>query len=58
MSVNDKRMVTVIEHYRKTFKEEATWLMYLNGHNFEEAQTILESALDFALNDIRNEIYK
>ena len=48
----------IIEHYRKMLKEETAWLMELNGHNFEEAQFILESALDFALNDTRSEIYK
>jgi hypothetical protein len=53
MNVNE-----IIEHYRKMLKEETAWLMALNGHNFEEAQLILESALDFALNDTRNEIYK
>lgn len=58
MDVNEKRMATIIEHYRKMLKEETDWLMELNGHNFEEAQFILESALDFALNDTRNEIYK
>ncbi len=58
MDVNEKRTVTIIEHYRKMFKEETAWLMELNGHNFEEAQFILESALDFAINDTRDEIYK
>lgn len=48
----------IIEHYRKMLKEETARIMELNGHNFEEAQLILESALDFALNDTRNEIYK
>ena len=58
MDVNEKRMVPIIEHYRKMLKEETAWLMELNGHNFEETQFILENALDFALNDTRNEIYK
>lgn len=58
MDINEKRTVTIIEHYRKMLKEETAWLMELNGHNFEEAQFILESALDFALNDTRSEIYK
>ena len=53
MNVNE-----IIEHYRKMLKEETAWLMGLNGHNFEEAQFVLESALDLALNDTRNEIYK
>lgn len=48
----------VLEHYRKMLKEEIRWLMELNGHNFEETEFILESALDLALNDTRNEIYK
>lgn len=50
--------VKAIEHYRKQLKEEIDWLMELNGHNFEEAQFILESALDFATSDKYNEIYK
>lgn len=58
MDIDEKRTIAVIDHYRKMFKEETAWLMELNGHNFEESQFILESALDFALNDIRNEIYK
>ena len=58
MDTNEKRTIAVIDHYRKMLKEEVAWLMELNGHNFEESQFILESALDFALNDIRNEIYK
>ena len=40
------------------FKAEIDQLTEQNGHDFEEAQFILESALDFAINDTRNEIYK
>ena len=58
MNVREQRTETVIEHYRKMLKEETAWIMELNGHNFEDAQFILENALDFALNDIRNDIYK
>jgi hypothetical protein len=36
MDINEKRTIAVIDHYRKMFKEETTWLMELNGHNFEE----------------------
>lgn len=54
----NKKELMVIEHYRKVFKEEIEWNMELNGHNFEETQFVLENALDLALNDERNEIYK
>ena len=50
--------VTAIEEYHKKFKAEIDQLMEKNGHDLEEAQFILESALDFAINDTRNEIYK
>ncbi len=58
MDTNVKKTTEVIDHYHKTLREEIEWLMKLNGHNFEETEFILESALDFALNDIRNKIYK
>lgn len=57
MAKHEKELMA-IEHYRKVFKEEIEWNMELNGHNFEEAQFVLENALDLALNDERNEIYK
>ena len=56
MTTNDR--VTAIEEYHKKFKAEIDQLMEKNGHSLEEAQFILESALDLALNDTRNEIYK
>lgn len=50
--------IKLIEAYREYFKKEIKWIMNHNGHNFEDAQMTLEDALDFALNDMRNEIYK
>ncbi len=48
----------MIEEYRKRFKNELDIIMKKNGHDFESAYIILESALDFAESDLRNEIYK
>jgi hypothetical protein len=48
----------IIESYREKFKAEIDLLLKLNGNNFEETEFILENALDLALNDKRNEIYK
>jgi hypothetical protein len=48
----------IIESYREKFKAEIDLLLKLNGNNFEESEFILENALDLALNDKRNEIYK
>lgn len=48
----------IIESYREKFKAEIDLLLKLNGNNFEETEFILENALDLALNDKGNEIYK
>lgn len=57
MIANNKELM-LIEHYRKVFREEIEWNMELNGHDFDGAQLVMENALDLALNDKRNEIYK
>lgn len=48
----------MIEEFRKQFKTELKAVMKKNGNDFEEAYIILESALDLAESDLRNEIYK
>ena len=57
MTANNKEFM-IIEHYRKIFKEEIKWNMELNGNDFERVQLTMEKALDLALNDERNKIYK
>lgn len=47
----------LIEKYRKEFKKAVEDVMSETG-NFEATDFILESALDLALNDKSNEIYK
>ena len=50
--------ITALDEYCKKFLKEIEQLMEQNGHNFEETQFILDNALDLALTDARNEIYK
>lgn len=50
--------IHVMERLRAIFKAEIELLMDLNGNDFEDAEFILENALDLALNDKRNDIYK
>ena len=50
--------VHVVEKFREIIKAEIDLLMTLNGNDFEDAEFILENALDLALNDKKNEIYK
>ena len=49
---------TIIERLREIFKADINLVMEINGHNYENAEFVMESALDLALNDIRNEFYK
>lgn len=57
MTTNNKELM-LIEHYHKVFREEIEWNMELNGHDFDGTQLVMENALDLALNNKRNEIYK
>ena len=48
----------MIEEYRGIFTENIKNLMEQNGNNLEDARFVLESALDFAISDLMNTIYK
>lgn len=50
--------VELIENYRKEFSEAFNAVMEKTGNNCEMTTFILESALDLAINDKLNEIYK
>ena len=54
--MNDEN--AVIDRCRQELTELINEIMEANGNNFEQTQFILESALDFALSDKRNEVYK
>ena len=48
----------IIEEYRGILADNFKSIMERNGNNFEDAQFVLESALDLATGDLRNTIYK
>ena len=56
MTINER--VEFIAEYRKRLAKDIDRLMEVSGHDFEETQFILESALDMAITDKRNEIYE
>lgn len=50
--------IALIEEYRKKFKEAIEDVMPKVGNDLESTDFILDSALDLALTDKRNEVYK
>ena len=56
--MNYKSSNEMIEEYRGIFAENIKNVMEQNGNDLEDAQLVLESALDFAISDLMNTIYK
>lgn len=50
--------IKLIEKYRKEFSKVVEDVMHETGNNLESTDFILESALDLAIHDKSNEIYK
>lgn len=48
----------MIEEYRRVFTQIINEVMKKTGNDFEGTELTLTSALDLALNDKRDEIYK
>lgn len=56
--MNYKSSNEMIEEYRGIFAENIKNVMEQNGNDLEDARLVLESALDFAISDLMNTIYK